>query len=905
MAFKRSRPRNGATNANGLGGVAELVEPRAKVLPPPIAPTIDPGEPEADEATVPVLPPPAPELPAEPAEPAPAAKRTFRYEVEVELAVPVPVYAAAGVLDCKFRHFAGTPIELHPGVSGRFNLGFRLYDAGSRALLFEDRMEPETNLVEPGCWVAGRLHIPRKAIQFGRPAELMVDMVKEDEYWFAASLQPVQRFKLSFTDAMAPEAGQPEAGHPLYEQPTGEAASPGEALALVDPAGNGHAAPGLPFEQPTKFLLFERGARAPVALAPEFPPCRSAAPESKARYHLVFDVSDLVQYFQNARLPTGIQRVQMQIVSNLIFTLPGDYSLRIACFARRTDFWTELPPLFFHRLCALALADGDPEAADWRQAVEDLNRRVEMGSALAFPTGAFLINLGTSWWLQNYFLNVRLAKARHGVRYVPYVHDCIPIITPEHCTASLTRDFIAWAIGVFQHADHVMVNSQATAIDFVRVARYLGHATPEPAIVRLDAEYGRTAAPRPAVPGSELFLRNDLRPGDYVLFVATIESRKNHVLVFSAWLALIKKFGALRVPKLVCVGNRGWLDEAIYAKLAASSLLQQKVVMLSKVPDADLERLYRNCLFTLFPSSYEGWGLPVTESLCCGKVPLVSNCSSLPEAGGAFAEYFDLGSEAELVRKLELLMFQPGYREAREQKIAAEFRPRSWAAIAAEVLELTRRWSGAYGTAIQIPAGAAGDDIWPLAATPGRYYGLTENTETQIWPGMASGEMFRQGNGWWWPEPWGTWAKPTVARLAFFAALAEDSCAMLYLCVRGVQAVQSTVTITLSGIGTRLLTLEADQDQWVLFRIPPDGLTRLRAGRKQPLFHVLLSADQVADFRTTTNGADHRQASLGVRGFMVCTEDDMRARMRVFESVLLDDFAGLEERPMQAGALLG
>ncbi|MBV9755465.1 MAG: glycosyltransferase family 4 protein, partial [Alphaproteobacteria bacterium] len=481
-----------------------------------------------------------------------------------------------------------------------------------------------------------------------------------------------------------------------------------------------------------------------------------------------------------------------------------------------------------------------------------------------------------------------------------------PIITPEHCTASLTRDFISWAIGVFHHADHVMVNSQATALDFVRVARYLGHATTEPAVVRLDAEYGRPAATaRPPAQNNEIFLRNDLRPGDYVLFVATVESRKNHVLVFAAWLALMKKYGVPKVPKLVCVGNRGWLDEAIYAKLAASSLLQQKVVMLSKVPDAELERLYRNCLFTLFPSSYEGWGLPVTESLCCGKVPLVSNCSSLPEAGGEFAEYFAPGAEAELVHKLELLLFQPGYREAREQKIAAGFRPRSWGAIAAEVLELTRRWSEADAAAAPRPERAADDDLWPLPATPGRYYGLTENTETQVWPAMESGEMFRQGSGWWWPEPWGTWIKPTVARLAFLAPFPAGSSVMLYVCVRGVQGLRSTVTVTLSGIGTRQFPLDPDQDQWVLFRIPPDALARLQAGRKQPLFHVLFSADQAADFRLNSNGADHRQASLGVRGFMVCAEDDIRARMRVFESVLLDDFAGLEERPLQAGALLG
>jgi glycosyltransferase involved in cell wall biosynthesis len=871
MASKRTRPARASANGPTSEARGLSSEPSAEMAidPPPPGAESEPAatEPTSDE-------PGQIALEGAEAGPAPVAQAaiglpaaaTFPYEIELDLSAPLAVHAPVITIDCRFRHFHQAPIELRPGEPGEYSLGFRLFDLRSRALLAEGRMAPDETPIAPGSWSSGKLHIPREKIPFGGQGELMLDMMKEDEFSFAASPAEAKRFTLRF----------PPLDHTV-------------ALPSQMPGLNGQMA---------REIALDRPAGAPPAGLP----ARRAAEAARARYHLVFDVSDLAQYFHKSRLPTGIQRVQMQIITSVLAALPDGFSVQLACFAKFADFWSELPAAFFQRLCHMALASGDVAAADWQQAVVELKAKVEHGPPLAFAQGAFLINLGTSWWLQNYFLNLRTAKARYGVRYVPYVHDCIPIVTPEHCTAELTRDFITWAAGVFQHADHIAVNSRATAADVVRVARYLGHDIAEPAVVRLDAEY-RRAGGRPLTQDMGAFLRHELRPGSYVLFVSTVESRKNHLLAFSAWLGLIKKHGIARVPRLVCVGNHGWLNDAIYAKLGASKLLQEKVVMLSKIPDAALQFLYENCLFTLFPSAYEGWGLPVTESLCCGKVPLVSNCSALPEAGGAFAEYFDLASEAEFVAKLERLIFDAEYRVARERKIAAEFRPRSWTEIGTELLDLVRRWSVEVPTPHRPYEGAA-EGIWPFEAELGRYYGLTENLETRIWPGMVSGEIYRQGNGWWWPEPWGTRAKAGLALLAFFARLGETDGAMLFLGVRGNQGSACTATITVSGVGTREVRLDPDQDRWIRFRISAEGLAKLGVDGKPPLFEVLFSADMATDYTKTTEGKDQRVASIGVQGFMICAEDDVRSRLRFIESVSLRDLAGLEDKPFEAEYLM-
>src|SRR5262249_19140972 len=157
---------------------------------------------------------------------------------------------------------------------------------------------------------------------------------------------------------------------------------------------------------------------------------------------------------------------------------------------------------------------------------------------------------------------------------VPYVHDMIPIMTPEHCVRELTEDFITWTLGVFQHADFFLVNSEATRRDLLAVAATLGHRLEAEHVhlVRLDADFRRPGAEPPA---PAQLRKWGLKPGGYVLFVSTIESRKNHLGAFNAWLSLMRRHRrGGGVPRLVCVGNEGWLNTSVLAKLDASEELR-------------------------------------------------------------------------------------------------------------------------------------------------------------------------------------------------------------------------------------------------------------------------------------------------------------------------------------------
>ncbi len=624
-------------------------------------------------------------------------------------------------------------------------------------------------------------------------------------------------------------------------------------------------------------LLRERDPAAAAALAQTLAAIdqlsNEAAAEPGTGLAVVFDVSDLVSYFRNARLPTGIQRVQIETITSALAG-PNAAGVRICCFSERRDDWLEVRRGAFVELAQLALRGGDRSDPAWIGALNRLYLTQLVQPPFAFPQGAFLVNLGTSWWLQNYFLFVREAKRRYGVRYVPFVHDLIPIMFPEHCTRELTQDFISWAVGVFEHADHFLTNSEATRRDLISVAATLGAPIDETraSVVRLDADIRKPASV--SLPRREL-ARWGLEREPFVLFVATVESRKNHTGAFDAWLRLVRKHGRSRTPRLVCVGNRGWLNDAVYARLEHNEALRDRVAMLSQLSDDELALLYRSCLFTLYPSTYEGWGLPVTESLCYGKVPLLSNAASLPEAGGPFGVYFQSGSADELVEQLETLIFDAPFRQAAEQRIATDFEPRRWSDICGDI-------EAALGVLAEDGRPSPGLDA-PRAVL-GAYYPLVRNRETRIWPGLGSAEVYRSDTGWWWPDDWGCWTKPQGGHLALRPSRPLQRL-RVYLNLHGLPTKPAKYRVAdQGGLVLAAGDIQRGQSRWVVFDARCDAAGELR---------LHLSADVSEELSGVSGGLDHRSASVGLHGFCVCDPDDLPSRQDVLEVIATGDAAGL------------
>jgi glycosyltransferase involved in cell wall biosynthesis len=436
---------------------------------------------------------------------------------------------------------------------------------------------------------------------------------------------------------------------------------------------------------------------------------------------LWFDVDDLVQYFAHAARPTGIQRLSFEVFRALS-RLPGaeirfcrrcighggfrevDFLLleaslldamagarieprppaaKVLEFSRLGKFCRRLPSRYRLPLGVISRGLRQIARALLELAVALIRRPAAPGLLLEdeadlepadvnFCSGDWLINLGSAW--NRPYEPADLASLRvRNVRFAVLVYDLIPELFPEWSVRETMTDFRAFLRRTVTAADVIFTISENTAADIAHFLRPI--KTPPPIVVlpvgaRVPAAVG--AAPAVEKP--------------FVLLVSTIEVRKNHALMFRVWQRLLKQLPETAVPDLVFAGKIGWLTTDFLTQLDNCGWLGEKIRFVQTPTDEVLESLYRNCLFTVFPSFYEGWGLPVTESLSFGKTVAASNRASIPEAGGDFCTYYDPENIEEATAVIRGLIEHPERVAALEARIAETFRPPRWEDTAAALL---------------------------------------------------------------------------------------------------------------------------------------------------------------------------------------------------------------------------
>jgi glycosyltransferase involved in cell wall biosynthesis len=483
---------------------------------------------------------------------------------------------------------------------------------------------------------------------------------------------------------------------------------------------------------------------ATTPLATSAPAAAAAAPPQ-----LVLDITDLLDHFRRRRTPTGIQRVQIRLSAELLAAPPAGTEITLAAFDPTRLGWVRIPAEECRRLLDLSAAGAAEDDPEWTEAVAAMDRQRARAVPVGIRPGAVLCPLGATWGYADWFRALAEARREGRLFFVPFIHDCVPLRLPETCEEGTAAAYARWFAGFALLADGFLCNSEATRQDVLAELAALSPGLALPGrVVRLDAD------PRPAVPPAPAAEIPGLRPGEpYVLTVGTIEPRKDHAMLFRAWRALLQRHGAAKLPRLVCAGRIGWQAEPALALLAASAELRRQVLLLENVSDADLAALYRGALFTVYNSRHEGWGLPVTESLAYGKLPLIPRTGALPEAGGEAAVYFAAGSEPELLAALERLIFDPAARAAAEAAIPARARLRPWAEVARELV-------GALAAVLAAPAPAARG-----LPRPGPIFAFDSPPSLRPDAARAAAALCREGPLWQPPEAWGVRTLPGAARL--------------------------------------------------------------------------------------------------------------------------------------------
>ncbi len=325
---------------------------------------------------------------------------------------------------------------------------------------------------------------------------------------------------------------------------------------------------------------------------------------------------------------------------------------------------------------------------------------------LVRPGDHFLV-LGAPWAVPGFPALLAELKQRYGLRVALLFYDLIPARRPEWCTPGAVALFDDWLEATLPLCDTLMAISRYTAHDVEAFAQeraipIAGPVRPVP----VGAGFGPAEAPAGPRP---LGLP---QPGHYVLFVSTLEARKNHALAVRVWRKLADEVragvrAAESVPELVFAGRVGWMVADLMQQLDNSAWLGGRVRLVRDPTDIELRALYEGCLFTLFPSLFEGWGLPVTESLAQGKPCLAASTTALPEAGGALCRYFDPEDAGSAHRAVAALLDDRPGLTAWQDQVRREFRPTPWAETARAVLAELHDGAEALG------AGALGAEAAP------------------------------------------------------------------------------------------------------------------------------------------------------------------------------------------------
>lgn len=261
---------------------------------------------------------------------------------------------------------------------------------------------------------------------------------------------------------------------------------------------------------------------------------------------------------------------------------------------------------------------------------------------------------------------------------VPACYDLIPLLFPEFTPGMEFFDQFNYhyrAVARLATAVFAISDVSAQSLRDFWEKEGLSRMAPPIEVVPLAAP-----APAPAALDDKdrAALDEIERDGPFVIYVSTIEPRKNHQLLLDIWRELFAERGE-KCPKLLMVGMRGWgSEDLIRSSWRMSASKAGKIAWREGLSDALLAELYARSSFAVFPSYFEGWGLAATEAAALGKVCVVSSTGALVEATqGKMPSYHPLdfkGWKREIVRLLD----DDTYRQSLEERLDTDSFKRTW-----------------------------------------------------------------------------------------------------------------------------------------------------------------------------------------------------------------------------------
>ena len=396
------------------------------------------------------------------------------------------------------------------------------------------------------------------------------------------------------------------------------------------------------------------------------PPAQDASPAQHDHERLAapgrlwFYVGDLIEWQRDHENLTGVGRVTSELLFAALLEKTAEVRLCVAD--------PGLPGL-------VQLRDPEPireavrrSARNFSEAEEEIIQARLSPPASRLAKGDHVVFTGVVWTEPYIELFRRLTEA--GVGFSLLVHDIIPLHLAAAVGGGPARGSGRGLRAALETADANYVSTRHVAED---VARWAVAARVRPRARIVEIGFGSRLLAAPAPTGEEW--PDGVDRDDFVLCVGTIDTRKNQRALVHVWTELAVRHGAA-CPQLLLVGrdDLALQTEPLFRSLEALG----KVKLLTGVSDRQLAALYRACRFTAFPSTSEGYGLPVAESLAHGKLCIASDLPAVRAHAGDFAWYFDPTSTADAIAMFDRAVTHPGEVQAASERIARDHCGRRW-----------------------------------------------------------------------------------------------------------------------------------------------------------------------------------------------------------------------------------
>jgi len=238
-----------------------------------------------------------------------------------------------------------------------------------------------------------------------------------------------------------------------------------------------------------------------------------------------------------------------------------------------------------------------------------------------------------------------------SAKIVLTVHDLIFKLFPDTVEKKVKTILELYLPSSLRMADLIIVNSHSTQKDLISFFPFVEEKTKivYPGVDEIFQPITNTEK-------KEAILKK-YRLEKYILFVGTIEPRKNLLTLIKAYEKMFQFLNSKSCPDLAIVGARGWKQSPLFKYFQGLPIeIQEKIHFLGFVPEEDLPVLYSSASVFVFPSLYEGFGLPVLEAMACGAPVVTANTSSLPEVGGEAVELVNPLDADEITAKIISLL---------------------------------------------------------------------------------------------------------------------------------------------------------------------------------------------------------------------------------------------------------